>query len=79
MFTVDVKQQQQHFFKNREQIRKEEHGTCFAVSAIQVPSVTLTISGDESQRKAYRNIMLLIKESRIGPVMGPMSAILARG
>lgn len=40
-------------FKSGEHRKKVENGPYFEVSAFQLSSVTLTIPGDENQRKAY--------------------------
>ena len=50
-------------FKSREHIQKKKQEPYLAVSASQASSVTLAISGDEGQRKAYCNFLDLIRRS----------------
>ena len=42
-------------FERRKIIQKKEHGPYLEVLATQASSVTVTVSGDENQRKIYCN------------------------
>ena len=51
------------FLQEQNYIQKERNEPYFKVLAIQAPSVTLTWSDNEKQRKTYYNFLILIRQS----------------